>query len=166
MLLATAVSGWLSSPPSGVLSPTAPSRAARSRAAVMQEFDEKMYDYYANPEAYEGTSLTVTEYPNPVLRAVGAEIAEFDEKLNTLCEEMFTVMYASTGVGLAAPQVTASPTPTVGDTATLTVSPTLTPTLTPTPALARTLARSATACSCSCTTRSRARRCGRCARRS
>jgi len=71
----------------------------------MQEFDEKMYDYYANPEAYEGTSLTVTEYPNPVLRAVGAEIAEFDEKLNTLCEEMFTVMYASQGVGLAAPQV-------------------------------------------------------------
>ena len=105
MLLATAVSGWLGSPPSGVLSPTAPSRAARSRAAVMQEFDEKMYDYYANPEAYEGTSLTVTEYPNPVLRAVGAEIAEFDEKLNTLCEEMFTVMYASQGVGLAAPQV-------------------------------------------------------------
>ena len=66
----------------------------------MQEFDQKMYDFYANPEAYEGTSLTVTEYPNPVLRAVGAEIVEFDEKLNTLCEEMFTVMYASTGVGL------------------------------------------------------------------
>ena len=71
----------------------------------MQEFDEKMYDFYANPEAYEGTSLTVTEYPNPVLRAVGAEIVEFDEKLNTLCEEMFTVMYESKGVGLAAPQV-------------------------------------------------------------
>ena len=103
--LATVVvrSGWLGSPPSGVLSPTAPTRAVR--AAVMQEFDEKMYDYYANPEAYEGTSLTVTEYPNPVLRAVGAEISEFDEKLNTLCEEMFTVMYESKGVGLAAPQV-------------------------------------------------------------
>ena len=71
----------------------------------MQEFDEKMYDFYANPESYEGTSLTVTEYPNPVLRSVGAEISEFDDKLNTLCEEMFTVMYASQGVGLAAPQV-------------------------------------------------------------
>ena len=102
MLLATAVSGWLVSPPSGVVSPT---RAARSRAVVMQEFDEKMWNEYANPETYEGTSLRVVEYPDPVLRAVATEIVEFDEKLNTLCEEMFTVMYASKGVGLAAPQV-------------------------------------------------------------
>ena len=35
MLLATAVSGWFGSPPSGVLAPTAPTRAARSRAAVL-----------------------------------------------------------------------------------------------------------------------------------
>ena len=140
MLLATAVSGWLVSPPSGVVSPT---RAARSRAVVMQEFDEKMWNEYGNPETYEGTSLRVVEYPDPVLRAVATEIVEFDEKLNTLCEEMFTVMYASKGVGLAAPQV-APPAPS------LTVSPTLTRTLT--------LARSATACSSSCTTRSRARR--------
>ena len=104
MLLATAVSGWLVSPPSGVASPT---RAARSRAVVMQEFDEKMWNEYANPETYEGTSLRVVEYPDPVLRAVATEIVEFDEKLNTLCEEMFTVMYASKGVGLAAPQVAA-----------------------------------------------------------
>ena len=104
MLLATAVSGWLVSPPSGVVSPT---RAVRSRAVVMQEFDEKMWNEYANPETYEGTSLRVVEYPDPVLRAVATEIVEFDEKLNTLCEEMFTVMYASKGVGLAAPQVAA-----------------------------------------------------------
>ena len=109
----------------------------------MQGFDQKMWNEYANPETYEGTSLRVVEYPDPVLRAVATEIVEFDEKLNTLCEEMFTVMYASKGVGLAAPQV-APPAPS------LTVSPTLTRTLT--------LARSATACSSSCTTRSRARR--------
>ena len=100
----------------------------------MQEFDEKMWNEYANPETYEGTSLRVVEYPDPVLRAVATEIVEFDEKLNTLCEEMFTVMYASKGVGLAAPQVAAS-------TSTLTVSPTLTRTLTLTPNPTRTARR-------------------------
>ena len=129
MLLATAVSGWLVSPPSGVVSPT---RAARSRAVVMQGFDEKMWNEYANPETYEGTSLRVVEYPDPVLRAVATEIVEFDEKLNTLCEEMFTVMYASKGVGLAAPQVAAVATPS------LTVSPTRTQTLTLNPIPTRT----------------------------
>ena len=139
MLLATAVSGWLVSPPSGVVSPT---RAARSRAVVMQEFDEKMWNEYANPETYEGTSLRVVEYPDPVLRAVATEIVEFDEKLNTLCEEMFTVMYASKGVGLAAPQVAAVATQSLTvATPTLTVSPTLTRTLTSTPTPARTTGR-------------------------
>jgi len=51
MLLATAVSGWLVSPPGGVVSPA---RAARSRAVLMQAFDEKMWNEYANPETYEG----------------------------------------------------------------------------------------------------------------
>ena len=51
MLLADARSGWLVSPPGGVVSPA---RAARSRAVLMQAFDEKMWNEYANPETYEG----------------------------------------------------------------------------------------------------------------
>ena len=46
----------------------------------------------------------VTLYPNPVLRKV-AENVEFDDDLKALVKAMFERMFASKGVGLAAPQV-------------------------------------------------------------
>jgi peptide deformylase len=86
----------------GPWAPRAPPRALPSR---MQQFDPAMFKQYANPESFEGTDLRITEYPNPVLRAPNVEVREFGEELATLCEHMFTVMYAANGVGIAAPQV-------------------------------------------------------------
>ncbi len=58
-----------------------------------------------NPGAVEGTDLLVLEYPHPQLRAPNADVLEFDEALRKLTKEMFSIMYASRGVGLAAPQL-------------------------------------------------------------
>jgi len=52
--------------------------------------------------------MTITEYPNPVLRNRGADVVNFDEKLAKKCEEMIAIMYQAEGVGLAAPQVNMS----------------------------------------------------------
>lgn len=48
---------------------------------------------------------TICVYPNPVLRAKTEEVTEFDEELKALVADMWETMYASDGVGLAAPQV-------------------------------------------------------------
>ena len=81
------------------------SRSLRTPGVQMQQFDEKMFAHYANPPKYDGTSLNIVEFPNPILRARNAEITEFDDKLAQLAQEFFTVMYGASGVGLAAPQV-------------------------------------------------------------
>ena len=47
----------------------------------------------------------ITEYPEPVLAAVGKPVTEFDNDLAELCADMFETMYAAEGVGLAAPQI-------------------------------------------------------------
>ena len=47
----------------------------------------------------------IVKYPDPVLAKRGAPVTEFDDKLNTLVEEMFESMYAAQGIGLAAPQI-------------------------------------------------------------
>jgi peptide deformylase len=47
----------------------------------------------------------LTLYPDPVLRRPAAEVAAFDEELRAIVTAMFERMYASKGVGLAAPQV-------------------------------------------------------------
>mmetsp|Transcript_57119 Transcript_57119/g.66754 ORF Transcript_57119/g.66754 Transcript_57119/m.66754 type:complete len:303 (+) Transcript_57119:33-941(+) len=62
-------------------------------------------DRFINPTKFVGSDMTITEYPNPVLRTKAADITDFDEKLNSLCEEMMSIMYQADGVGLAAPQV-------------------------------------------------------------
>lgn len=49
--------------------------------------------------------LSVTQYGNPVLRAVCAPITHVDEELKVLSENMLETMYAANGIGLAAPQV-------------------------------------------------------------
>lgn len=48
---------------------------------------------------------TVTLYPTPVLRKQAAAVENFDEALAEKVAAMFRRMYASAGVGLAAPQV-------------------------------------------------------------
>ena len=43
--------------------------------------------------------------PDPRLRKVSSEVTIFDDKLQTLIDDMFETMYDARGVGLAAPQI-------------------------------------------------------------
>ncbi len=52
--------------------------------------------------------LRVVQYPDPVLRKVCEPVTEFDDKLQTLIDDMFETMYAEDGLGLAANQVSVS----------------------------------------------------------
>jgi peptide deformylase len=47
----------------------------------------------------------LTLYPDPLLRRPAAPVGGFDEELRAIVAGMFERMYASKGVGLAAPQV-------------------------------------------------------------
>lgn len=60
-----------------------------------------------DPGQVAGTSLRVLRYPHPLLRAENESVTAggFDEDLKQLAREMLLIMYASQGVGLAAPQV-------------------------------------------------------------
>ncbi|MGA8088379.1 MAG: peptide deformylase [Terracidiphilus sp.] len=49
--------------------------------------------------------LKVVKYPEPVLSQPGEPVTEFDAELKKLVDDMFETMYASQGIGLAAPQV-------------------------------------------------------------
>src|SRR5579862_9054790 len=49
--------------------------------------------------------LKIVKYPEPVLQQPGEPVSEFDEDLRKLVADMFETMYASQGIGLAAPQV-------------------------------------------------------------
>jgi peptide deformylase len=51
------------------------------------------------------TKRTVIYLPDPRLRQETLAITEFDEKLQTLIDDMIETMYAEDGVGLAAPQI-------------------------------------------------------------
>ena len=57
---------------------------------------------------FDGSAMTITDYPMPVLRKVGVDIENFDDRLHRICSEMITIMYQADGVGLAAPQVNLS----------------------------------------------------------
>ncbi len=52
--------------------------------------------------------LPITAYGHPILRKVAGEITKEYPKLQGLIEDMFETMYATGGVGLAAPQVNLS----------------------------------------------------------
>lgn len=52
--------------------------------------------------------LPILAYGDPVLRKVGKEIDKDYPKLDAIIENMFETMYASSGIGIAAPQVGAS----------------------------------------------------------
>lgn len=60
-----------------------------------------------DPGEVAGTSLRVLKYPHPLLRTENKSVteSEFNEDLKKLAREMLLIMYASQGVGLAAPQV-------------------------------------------------------------
>ncbi len=49
--------------------------------------------------------LNVKQYGDPVLRAVSAPVEQVDDELKNLVENMLETMYATEGIGLAAPQV-------------------------------------------------------------
>lgn len=49
--------------------------------------------------------MEIVRYPDPRLRARNAAVERFDEDLAGVAREMFRLMYATKGVGLAAPQV-------------------------------------------------------------
>jgi peptide deformylase len=49
--------------------------------------------------------LKIVKYPEPVLSQPGEPVTEFNEELKKLVDDMFETMYASQGIGLAAPQV-------------------------------------------------------------
>jgi peptide deformylase len=49
--------------------------------------------------------LKILEFPDPRLRTRAAEVADIDDKLLKLIDNMFETMYAAPGIGLAATQV-------------------------------------------------------------
>jgi peptide deformylase len=58
-----------------------------------------------NPSSFEGSEMTIMEYPMPVLRRPNEPISKFNDDLRQTAKEMMSIMYQSKGVGLAAPQV-------------------------------------------------------------
>ena len=49
--------------------------------------------------------MEIVLYPDPALRRTAKEIENLEPKLMEMAQEMFELMYATEGVGLAAPQV-------------------------------------------------------------
>lgn len=49
--------------------------------------------------------MEIVKYGDPVLRKVTSRVIKFDKSLKKLIEDMFETMYASDGIGLAAPQI-------------------------------------------------------------
>jgi peptide deformylase len=49
--------------------------------------------------------MKIIKYPNPILRKKAKAVKKVDGKVRRLIERMAEIMYASAGVGLAAPQV-------------------------------------------------------------
>jgi peptide deformylase len=79
--------------------PHSPSNIIRLHSSMKEEVD---------PGKVDGTDLRVLKYPAPSLRAENKEITEEELKsgdIKQIAKEMFLVMYATEGVGLAAPQV-------------------------------------------------------------
>lgn len=49
--------------------------------------------------------LNILEFPDPRLRTIAKPVENFDDKLQTLVNDMFDTMYDAPGIGLAASQV-------------------------------------------------------------
>jgi peptide deformylase len=50
-------------------------------------------------------SLRIVQYNEPILRAKGSKVTEFDTGLARLAQDMITAMHEASGIGLAAQQV-------------------------------------------------------------
>lgn len=50
----------------------------------------------------------ITKWPEAVLEGPGRPVTKFDEELKQLAADMFESMYAASGIGLAAPQISRS----------------------------------------------------------
>lgn len=88
------------------------SSAAVTQAAVpsymTQLFSSPPLKEEVDPGVVPGTDLRVAKYPAPFLRLANTEITQDeldDGSISKVAKEMFLVMYAAEGVGLAAPQV-------------------------------------------------------------
>ena len=77
-----------------------PPQRARGRSAAPACFEEM-----EEVDPGEVAGLRVLKYPHPLLRAENGAVEKFDYELKQLTKRMFKLMYASRGVGLAAPQV-------------------------------------------------------------
>lgn len=53
----------------------------------------------------EGSSLQIVHYPHPTLRHISKPVRRVDAELVRMVREMFSLMYANNGIGLAANQV-------------------------------------------------------------
>jgi peptide deformylase len=51
------------------------------------------------------SKLTILRYPDPRLHTVAKPVAQVDERIRRLADDMLETMYAADGVGLAATQV-------------------------------------------------------------
>lgn len=51
------------------------------------------------------SKLTILRYPDPRLHTVARHVAQVDDRIRHLVDDMFETMYAAEGVGLAATQV-------------------------------------------------------------
>jgi peptide deformylase len=60
---------------------------------------------FAPPRAPEPIALQIIQYPHPTLRHVSKPLRRVDAELHAIVREMFALMYAAKGVGLAANQV-------------------------------------------------------------
>lgn len=49
--------------------------------------------------------LTILQFPDPRLRTIAKPVAQVDDRIRNLVDDMFETMYAAPGVGLAATQV-------------------------------------------------------------
>eukprot|EP01038_Epipyxis_sp_PR26KG_P016114 gene16114-21900_t len=58
-----------------------------------------------DPGNVSGTKLKILKYPHPKLRQENELIQNFSDEIKQIAKEMFLVMYAAQGIGLAAPQV-------------------------------------------------------------
>ena len=77
-----------------------------ARHVTMQQAPPKFdADAFAAAAPPSTLSRTIAEYPDPALRAPCNDVAEFDASLAALCADCFAAMYASGGVGIAAPQL-------------------------------------------------------------
>lgn len=83
-------------------------QTVNSRLCFSNEATPPPVEEEVDPGEVEGTDLRIVKYPHPSLRAENDLITEDELKsgeISKIAKEMFLVMYAAAGVGLAAPQV-------------------------------------------------------------